>query len=144
MANEYGGELSDVKYGLELSVEVPTGTSATAPVNMGDLFKIGGTAADGSHYKAVPLAGANDLLTSIVIRAKHSVNRDDQPDLGVKVLGHYSKVLRLPYVTGAAPTLGQSIAASGTNVRRVAGKAFDGTSYVLKVDTVNLIVEVLC
>ena len=63
--------------------------------------------------------------------------------MGVVVLDKWQQVRRLNYVSGAPPTLGQSIEASASNVRKVAGKAYDGDGYVLKVDTASLQVEVL-
>jgi hypothetical protein len=61
----------------------------------------------------------------------------------VVVLGHWNKVLRLAYLTGSAPSLGQSVQISST-VTKVDGKAFDESSFVLHVDTALEEVEVLC
>jgi hypothetical protein len=137
----YGGETPLIGFGLRLTVESPTGTDATTPVAQGDLFKLGGTAADGSGYKAAALVGGNDSTSSVVIMALH--NMTEVGPMGVVVLGPWQQVRRFNYVSGAAPTLGQSIEASGTNVRKIAGKAYDGDGIVLKVDTSALTAEVL-
>jgi hypothetical protein len=135
----YGGE-SPMDFGLRFTVEAPTGTSTSAPVNAGDLFKISGTAADGSGYKAAALADNDAPDTSIIVQAIHRMT--SVGPLGVLVLGRYQQVRRLPYTAGNVPTLGQSIEANGTT-RTVNGKTFDGTSIVLAVDTNALLVEVL-
>lgn len=137
----YGGETPLIGFGLRLTVEAPTGTDATTPVAQGDLFKIGGTAADGSGYKAAALAAGNDSTSSVVLMALHAMT--EVGPMGVVVLDKWQQVRRLNYVSGAAPTLGQSIEASATNVRKVVGKAYDGDGIVLKVDTAGLQVEVL-
>lgn len=145
----YGGELPLTRYGLELTVEAPTGTTATVPVEQGDIFKIGGTASDGSGYKVVAAAAADipagasgvAVADSIHVMALHRMTEVAQ--MGVFVLAPYASVRRLNYVSGAAPTLGQSVVPSATNVRKVAGVAFNGANMVLKVDTAALQVEVL-
>lgn len=137
----YGGETPLIGFGMTLTVEAPTGTSATIPVEQGDLFKLGGTAGDGTGYKAAALVAGNDATSSVVLMALHRMTEVAQ--MGVYVVGRWQSVRRLNYVSGAAPTLGQSIEASATNVRKVVGKAFDTDGYVLKVDTTALQVEVL-
>jgi hypothetical protein len=137
----YGGELPLIRYGLELTVEAPTGTTTAVPVEQGDVFKIGGTASDGSGYKAVAATAADTSADSVWVMALHRMTEVQQ--MGVLVLGKYGTVVRLNYVSGAAPTLGQSVIPSATNVRKVAGTAFDGSNMVLKVDTAALQVEVL-
>jgi hypothetical protein len=137
----YGGETPLIGFGLRLTVESPTGTDATTPVAQGDLFKLGGTAADGTGYKAVALVAGNDSTSSVILMALHPMT--SVGPMGVYVLGPWQSVRRLNYVSGAAPTLGQSIEASATNVRKVVGKAYDGDGYVLKVATADLQVEVL-
>lgn len=137
----YGGETPLIEYGLTLTVEAPTGTNATTPVEQGDLFKLSGTAADGSGYKAAALSAGNDSTSSVVVMALHRMT--EVGPMGVYVLGGWQAVRRLNYVSGSAPTIGQSIEASAGNVRKIAGKAYDGDGYVLKVDTANLQAEVL-
>jgi hypothetical protein len=137
----YGGETPLIGFGLRLTVEAPTGTNATTPVEQGDLFKISGTASDSSGYKAAALVAGDDATNSVVIMALHRMT--DVNQMGVIVLGPWQQVRRLNYVSGSAPTLGQSVEASAANVRKVAGKAFDKDGFVLKVDTSALQVEVL-
>lgn len=145
----YGGETPLIGFGLRLTVEAPTGTSASVPVEQGDIFKIGGTAVDGSGYKAVAATnadisgGASGTATadSIFVMALHRMTEVQQ--MGVVVLGPYQQVRRLNYVSGAAPTLGQSVVPSASNVRKVAGVTFNGSNRVMKVDTSDLTVEVL-
>lgn len=137
----YGGETPSITTSFSLTVEAPTGTDSTTPVNEGDLFKLGGTAADGTGYKAVALASGNDSTSSVVVMAIHRIA--EVGPMGVILLGPWHQVRRFNYVSGAAPTLGQSIEASGTNVRKIAGKAYDGDGYVLKVNTSDLTAEVL-
>ena len=137
----YGGETPLIGFGLRLTVEAPTGTDATTPVEQGDIFKIGGTASDGSGYKAVAAANADTPATAIWLMALHRMT--EVGPMGVVVLGPYQQVRRLNYVSGAAPTLNQSAKPSATNVRKIAGVAFDGSNMVLKVDTAALQAEVL-
>lgn len=137
----YGGETPLIGFGLRLTVEAPTGTDATTPVEQGDIFKIGGTAADGSGYKAVAAASTDTEATAVLLMALHRMT--EVGPMGVVVLGKYQQVRRLNYVSGAAPALNQQVAPSATNVRKVAGAAFAGANMVLKVDTAALTVEVL-
>lgn len=138
----YGGQFPLVKYGITLTVEAPTGTDSTTPVEEGDVFKLGGTASDGTGYKAAACVDGNDATSSILVQALHRMTSVNQ--MGVLVLsGKWSGVTRVKYHTGAAPTIGQSIESSGVDVREIKGKSFDGDGYVLKVDTTNLEVEVL-
>ena len=137
----YGGTTPLIDNSLTLTVEAPDGTNATTPVEQGDLFKLGGTAADSTGYKAVALVAGNDASSSVVLMALHRAT--EVGPIGVLVVGRYRRVEQFTYLTGAAPTLGQSIEAAPVNTRRVAGKAFDGDGYVLAVNTANLTVEVL-
>lgn len=138
----YGGQFPLVKYGVTLTVEAPDGTTTAAPVEQGDVFKLGGTASDGTGYKVVACSDGNDATSSVLVMALHRITSVN--DLGVLILsGKWAGVDRVRYHTGAAPTLGQSIEASGVNVREIKGKSFDGDGYVLKVDTSALEVEVL-
>lgn len=140
----YGGETPLIGFGLRLTVEAPAGTSATVPVEQGDIFKISGTASDSSGYKAAACTAADSAANSILIMALHRMTDINQ--MGVIVLGPWQQVRRISYVSGAAPTLGQSIeaAAGAGNLRKIAGKAFViGNGFVLKVDTASLQAEVL-
>lgn len=136
----YGGETPLIDFGLRLTVEAPTGTTTSAPVNEGDIFKIGGTASDGSGYKAAALADNDAPDAQVLVMAIH--RQTFIGPMGVIVLGRYQQVRRLNYVSGQAPTLGQSIEANSTT-RKINGKAFDGTSLVLLVDANALTVDVL-
>jgi hypothetical protein len=145
MVQRIGGETPIIKYGTELSVEGPTGVSAANPVNEGDLFKLGGTGADGTGYKVVDCVANDSPISCVLVMALHKLTDINVP-LGVKVLGALgsTQVRRLRYVSGAAPTIGQSIQATAGNVRRIKGVAFAGGSgYVLAVDTSALDAEVL-
>lgn len=137
----YGGETPLIDFGLRLTLESPTGTTTAAPVESGDLFKISGTAADGSGYKAAALTAGDDPGEVVIVQALHRMT--SVGPMGVSVLGHFQQVRRVNYVSGAAPTLGQSIEASATNVRKVAGITYDGSSMVLLIDTNALQCEVL-
>lgn len=137
----YGGETPLIGFGLRMTLESPTGTTSAAPVEQGDLFKIGGTAADSSGYKAAALVDGNDFTSSVVVMALHRMT--EVGPMGVMVLGRWHSVVRLNYVTGVAPTLGQSVEASGVDIRKIKGKAYDGDGMVLKVDTSALTAEVL-
>lgn len=142
-STRYGGPLPDVKYGFELTVEPPNGTSEAQPIDQGELFKLGGTASDGSGYKAVACAAGDDPTEVVLLMAKHGLN-DSVQDLGVKVLGHGDlTVVRLPY-NGTAPTVGQSIEISAGDVRAVTGIAWKkGGGRIMKVHTGTTEVEVL-
>ncbi|MGV0984972.1 MAG: hypothetical protein ACOYB2_10485 [Limnohabitans sp.] len=142
MAIRYGGADSHEGTGFRMTVEAPAGTTEAAPVLPGSIWKLGGTDVDGGGHKLVALvdndAPANCVFVQAMERA-HMVG-----PMTVRVLGGYSQIIKLPYLHGAAPTIGQSIQASAT-VTKVDGKAFaDGDGYVLFVDTVTEEVEVLC
>lgn len=140
-----GGETPIVKYGLELSVEAPTGTDATTPVLAGQVFKLGGTDSGGGGYKAAALTAGDDGTNSVLLYALHKVTDLNVP-LGVKVITAHglSQVRRIPYKTGSAPTIGQSIEAATASVRQIVGKAWvPGDGYVLFIDTAALDCEVL-
>jgi hypothetical protein len=144
MAFRYGGETPDTHYGLELTLESPDGLSESAPQNQRDLFKIGGPAADGTQMKAVPLAAADTPSSVFMVMAKHREAMSDVPG-GYKVLtGNPDQIRRVGYVSGAAPTLGQAISASATNLRKVAGiAAARANGLVIAINTGDLEVEVL-
>jgi hypothetical protein len=145
MATTFGGETPDVKYGLEITVEAPDGTSTATPVEQGDLFKLGASSdldSDGSGYKLVPLVADDNPATCVMVMAKHRMT--EVREMGVKVLGGYHQIRRLRYVSGAAPTIGQSVAATAGNLRRIKGIAFaNGAGRVCKVNTGDLDADVL-
>lgn len=142
MANRLGGETPIIKYGLELTLETPSTTSATVPIEQGRILKISGTATDGTAYKAAACAAGDDPLEVTMVMALHRSITANAP-LGVKVLGSDQQVRRLPY-DGAAPSLGQSIEAAAGDVSKVTGIGHvAGKGRVLAVNTASKEVEVL-
>lgn len=145
MVMRIGGETPIIKYGLELSVEAPTGVTAAAPVLAGEVYKLGGADAQGGGYKAAACVTGDDAGNAILLMALHRHNGEQNLPLGVKVVSHNCiQVRRLPYNDAdGAPTVGQSIEISA-NVKKIKGKAFAaGHGYVLFVDTDADDVEVL-
>jgi hypothetical protein len=141
MTIRYGSGESPEIYALRLTVEAPDGTTPAAPVEIGSIYKLGGTDADGGGYKLVAAVDNDDVNSAVLVRAEQRAIGVDP--MTVVVLGHWNKVLRLAYLTGSAPSLGQSVQISST-VTKVDGKAFDESSFVLHVDTALEEVEVLC
>jgi hypothetical protein len=140
-----GGETPIIKYGTELTLQTPDGISEAAPQAQGDIFKIGGPASDGTQLKAVPAVAGDTMDTDYLVMALTRETVPGKP-AGYKLLsGGMVQIRRLGYVSGAAPTLGQSVAVSATNVRKVAGIAqAHGCGLVVAVNTGDLEVEVLC
>jgi hypothetical protein len=140
---KYGGETPDLKYGLEITLESPDGLTESAPQLQGQIFKLGGPALDGTQMKAVPCADGDGPETVILVQAKHREVKPDVPG-GYKVLtGGPDQIRRIKY-DGAAPTLGQSVAAAAGNLRAVDGRLwtrYGGT--VIAVNTSATEVEVL-
>lgn len=148
MTIRYGGAESPEGNGFRMTVEAPAGTSLTQLVLPGQMYKLGGTDADGSGYKAVALATGDDPGSVVLLRAVE--RKQDVSPMTVQVIG-YDQIVTMSYVSGNAPTLGQSVEAtdptgnSGADAGKIKGKAFAaGESYVCMIDTVNLQVEVLC
>lgn len=146
MAAPYGGETPLLKYGTSLTVEAPAGTTATVPVEQGDLLKIDGTTdASGRGWKAVACAGDDDTADgAIIVMALHRIT--EERELGVQVLsGGVPQVRRLKYraATGT-PTKGQSVAIDNTDVRKVKGVTrADRKGLITAVFTATTEVEVL-
>jgi len=141
MSVRYGGETPE-GFGLRITVEAPAGVTSAAPVTVGQLFKLGPTDADGGAYKCVAMSDNDDISSVVMVQALQ--RSETVGPITVAVLGFYSQIRRLPYLTGSAPSLGQSVQASAT-VTKVDGKTFAaGAGFVLFVDTVNEEVEVLC
>jgi hypothetical protein len=141
MGVRYGGETPE-NFGLRITVETPAGTTSAAPVTPGQMFKLGPTDVDGGAYKCVALVDNDDMSSVVLVQAAQ--RSETVGPITVNVLGFYSQIRRLPYLTGSAPSLGQSVQASAT-VKKVDGKAFAaGCGFVLFVDTVTEEVEVLC
>jgi hypothetical protein len=117
---------------LHLSCEAPTGTTSAAPVEAGEFFKLGGTAADGSGYKLAALAATDDPKTCVMVMALHRCT-DMAVPIGVKVLGSYQQVRRGKYE--GSPAIGQSIDAAPTSQRKLEGVTWaDGQGYITWID----------
>jgi hypothetical protein len=130
-----------VESGLRLTVEAPDATTILVPVEAGTILKLGSTAADGSGYKAVAAVDNDTPASVVLVMALHRIT--SVGPLGVMVLGRYSQVRRLPYLTGEKPSVGGSVQVSAT-VSKVGAKGFtDGCGYVLYVDETAEDCEVL-
>ena len=140
MAIRYGGADSNEALGLRMTVEAPDGTTSTNPVKVGEIFKLGGTDADGGGYKLVAAAD-NDTPDSVVM-VQASERMTVVGPMTVRVLGRYSQIQTLPYLAAEVPSVGGSIQISAT-VRKVGAATFAAGSYVLNVDTATEEVEVL-
>lgn len=140
----YGGETPLIKYGTELTAESPAATSPTVPIEQGDIFKFGGTAADGTAFKLAACAAGNDFTSEgVLLMALHRCEKANYP-VGVKLLSRDLHQIRRLRYDGTAPTLGQSIEIAAGNVRKVTGKSQDGDGRVMAVNTATTEVEVLC
>ena len=141
MAQRYGGE-TPFNFGLTLTVEAPDNTTETVPVEAGAILKLGGTAADGSGYKVVAAADNDDPTSVVLVQALHRIT--SVGPLGVRVLGAYSQVRRLPYLTGEKPVVGHSVKVSATVTMVGAnGSWANGKGYVMYVDETAEDCEVL-
>lgn len=145
MVAPYGGETPLAYQDGKLTVEPPDGTSTTQPVLAGSIYKMalaGDTATDGSGYKIVACSENDNPSTVVLVQALHRHVTMEQ--MGVIVLSSYAgMVRRIPYKSGAAPTLGQSIEIS-SDLINVNGLTWArGAGTVLAIDTAALEVEVL-
>lgn len=130
MAPRYGGE-TPFTNGLRISVEAPAGTTTSAPVAVGEVFKLGGTAADGSGYKLTALGANDDPNTCVMVQALSGATA--VTDLTVAVLGPYQQIRRAVYE--GSPSIGQSIDAAPTSQRKVEGVTWAaGQGYITYVD----------
>lgn len=139
----FGGETPLVPYAgpLTLTVEAPDGTTEAAPVLQGQLFKLSGTAADGSGYKIAAMTAADAPSSVVMVMALHRATQ--VREMGVVLITPFRQVRRLSYVSGSAPSLGESIEAAAGDVHKIAGKTYDGDGIVLKVNTADLDADVL-
>jgi len=143
MANRLGGETPIIKYGSELTFESMSTVSATAPINQGEIFKIDGTATDGTAYKLAECAAGDNPAEVTMVMALHRCQDPNQLVGGKLLNGSEVQVRRLKY-DGAAPSLGNSIEAAAGNVRKVTGIAYaKGAGRVMAVNTATTEVEVL-
>jgi hypothetical protein len=145
MAAPYGGETPLAYQDGKLTVEPPDGVTTAAPVLPGSLYKLaiaGDTAVDGSAYKAIACTDDDTPASVILVQALHRHTTMDQ--MGVIVLNPYAgMVRRIPYKSGAAPTLGQSIKISSELINVEGTTWARGAGTVMAIDTVALEVEVL-
>jgi len=144
MPPKFGGETPLVPWAgpMTLTVEAPTGTTEAAPVVAGQLYKISGTAADGSGYKIAACAENDDTLNCVLVMAMHRMTT--VREMGVVLITPYRQVRRLPYRSGAAPTLGQSIATAPTDLGKIKGISYAAhKGIVLAVNTADLDADVL-
>lgn len=118
--------------GLSITVFVKAITEAD-PVLAGDLFIQDPTHGDYGVKRCVD----GDIPLFV---AKHGGVVSPSVPVGVFLFGTQSRVHKLKY-SGTAPTLGQSVVASGARTVKATGTA--NSTKVLKVDTVKQIVEVL-
>ena len=111
--------------------------------DLGHPERVGGVAADGSAYKLVNAVAADTIASTILCMTLHQANESISP-VGILVLNPYGGyVVEIPY-TGTAPTVGQSIAVSAADVRKVVGATWGrGLGTIMKVDTARVVVEVL-
>jgi hypothetical protein len=140
----FGGETPLVPYAgpLTLTVEAPDGTTEAAPVIAGQLYKLSGTAADGSGYKIAACTAGDDPLEVVMVMALHRMTQ--VREMGVVLITPYRQVRRLPYISGAAPSLGNSIEAAPVSTGKIAGIAYAAhKGIVLSVNTADLDADVL-
>lgn len=130
--NKRGGASSPDIMGTSLTVFVKDATKV-APINKGDLLLHDATAGAYGMKKAVD----GDVFDAV---AKHGLVEGPEEPLGVHLVMGNSRVNRMKY-TGTAPTLGQSVVASG--VGTVKATATANKTRVVAVDTALQIVEVL-
>lgn len=145
MGIRYGGE-TNRDLGLRMTVDPVNLTITTAaPVEKGDLFKLGGTDGSGNGYAIAELIAGDDPVEVVMVSAAERKTADTTPMDVYVISPGYSQVRRFKYKTGAAPTLGQSVESATAAVRRVTGISYvHGKGFVLRVDTANEEVEVLC
>lgn len=144
MAAPYGGETPLVGQDGRITAEAPSGTSTSAPVIKGGVYRlIGGTAADSSAYKMVAAVAGDDPSETILCIALHEAYEATAP-VGCLILNPYGGfVVRLKY-TGS-PTLGQSVEVSAAgDTTKVVGLTWGrGKGTIVKVETTPAEVEVL-
>ena len=129
--NRIGGNSPDHR-GLSVSIFVK-GITPASPVEVGDLFVQDPTHGDYGVKRCVD----GDVIEFV---AKAGGVVDPERAVGAFVVGTKSRIHQMKY-TGTAPALGSSIVAGGAKL--VKATATPNATKVLKVDTVNSIVEVL-
>lgn len=143
MPRPFGGATPLTYQDSRFTAEAPTGTTAAAPVIKDRVYRlIGGVAADASAYKMVASVAADTPTSTILCVALEGKEAADAP-VGVLVLNPYGGMTVILTYTGAAPTLGQSIAVSATP-GLVTGAAWArGNGTIVKIDTATTTVEVI-
>lgn len=137
MAPRNGGE-SPAAYGCIITCDAPTGTTALAPVEIGEIYKLS-TAASYKLVAAVAADKLGGIANAPLVRTEERA--DIVKPIAVRVISRgFQRISALKY-SGAAPTLGASVEADGA--KAVRNVAYDGNSFNCYVDTTNLIVEVL-
>ena len=144
MTIPFGGETGLVQFSHGIITVEPTDAcSATAPILPGEIFKLaiaGDTAADSSGYKLIPAADEDTTADAELVQA---LIRCVGGDLSVVRLCVPGQIRLLPYLTGSAPSIGQSVKISAT-VTKVEGTTWArGKGTVMKVDTATETCEVL-
>jgi hypothetical protein len=137
----YGGETPFSSGGLTITCEAPTGTTSTAPVLEGNIYKLSGTnSADSSGYKLAALGASDGPETCVMVQALHRI--EYVGPVGVRVIGRYSQVRRIKYE--GSPSLGQSISAGTSDQNKVEGITWaDGKGFIVKIDATATEVEVI-
>lgn len=130
--NKRGGASSPDNMGTSLTIYVKDATVA-APISRGDLLVKDATAGAYGYRKAVD----GDVIGAV---AKHGLVTGPEDPLGAHIVVGNSRVNRMKY-TGTAPTLGQSVVASGLGT--VKATATPNKTEVVLVDSALQIVEVL-
>jgi hypothetical protein len=143
---KYGGTTPHI-YGTDLTVEPPDGTSAEHPLAEGSIWKLGGTAIDGSGYK-LSAAEEGDSFNECVLGIV-SERATTMGPIGFKLLNGIQQVALVP-MEAPYPEVGKSveIGASGKSFRvhldPVTGlPSYDGITYCVRADVAALLAEVL-
>ena len=130
--NKRGGASSPDIMGTSLTVYVKDATVA-APIKKGDLLVFDATAGAHGVRKAVD----GDVIDAV---SKHGLVEGPEDPCGVHLVQGRSRINKMKY-TGTAPTIGQSVVASGLGTVKATATA--NKTRVMAVDTALQIVEVL-
>lgn len=130
--NKRGGATSPDDMGTSLTIYVKDATVA-APIKKGDLLVFDATAGAYGYRKAVD----GDVIGAV---AKHGLVSGPEEPLGAHLIVGNSRVNKMKY-TGTAPTIGQSVVASGVDTVKATATA--NATKVMAVDSALGIVEVL-
>lgn len=116
----YGGVTPLLKW-ESITCEAPAGTTVAAPVLQGELFELSGAGVDddGSGYKLVACTAGDTFAAALIVMALH--RQTEEREIGVQQLSVGSGQRRLLAYTGTAPAIGDGVAISAANVRKVVG-----------------------